>query len=271
MSDADARSTPGERDAAAPETESRVRFWRPPEGHLPPNVWFGLPTRQGGASTGPYASLNLGLRVGDDEASVLENRRRLRATAGLSDRDPVMVLQVHGRTIVPAEEAARRGRVEADGLLVAEGDPWVGVSAADCAPVAVAEPGGRRAALLHCGWRGARDGIPAAAVDLLRVAGFDPATLVAAIGPCLHACCFPIGPEVAAEFDPSHLRPHPIGQPSLDLPRAIVDGLVAAGVHPARIATSPECTACHAERWFSHRRDRGVTGRHWALLRIASR
>ena len=222
-------------------------------------------------SAGPYASLNLGLRVGDDEASVLGNRRRFRAAAGLSDREPVMVLQVHGRRIVTAEEAAREGRVEADGLVVSTGDPWVGVSAADCAPVAVAEPGGRRAALLHCGWRGARDGIAAAAVELLRDAGFDPATLRAAIGPCLHACCFPIGPEVAAEFDPSHLRPHPSGQPSLDLPEAITAGFVAAGMARERIATSPECTACHPERWFSHRRDGGVTGRHWALLRIEPR
>jgi len=222
-------------------------------------------------SAGPYASLNLGLRVGDDEASVLGNRRRFRAAAGLSDREPVMVLQVHGRRIVTAEEAAREGRVEADGLVVSTGDPWVGVSAADCAPVAVAEPGGRRAALLHCGWRGARDGIAAAAVELLRDAGFDPATLRAAIGPCLHACCFPIGPEVAAEFDPSHLRPHPSGQPSLDLSEAITAGLLAAGMARERIATSPECTACHPERWFSHRRDGGVTGRHWALLRIEPR
>jgi purine-nucleoside/S-methyl-5'-thioadenosine phosphorylase / adenosine deaminase len=234
-------------------------------------VWFGLPTRDGGVSTGPYTSLNLGLRVGDDEASVLENRRRFRAAAGLSDREPVLVLQVHGRRIVTMEEAAREGRVEADGLLVSTGDPWAGVSAADCAPVAVAEPLGRRAALLHAGWRGARDGIAAAAVELLRGAGFEPAILRAAIGPCLHACCFPIGPEVAAEFDPAHLRPHPSGQPSLDLPAAITAGLVAAGMARERIATSPECTSCHPERWFSHRRDGGVTGRHWALLRIEPR
>ena len=263
--------TPGERDAATLGAGSRVRFWRPPEGHLPPQVWFGLPTREGGVSVGPYRSLTLGLRVGDDEGSVLENRRRFRAAAGLAGDEPVMVLQVHGRRIVAASEAARGGRLEADGLLVAEGDPWAGVSAADCAPVALAEPGGGRAALLHCGWRGARDGIPAAAVDLLRAAGYDPSTLLASIGPCLHACCFPIGPEVAAEFDSIHLRPHPSGRPSLDLPAAITAGLTRAGVAPERIATSPECTACQPERWFSHRRDRGVTGRHWALLRIGSR
>lgn len=266
MRDAD-ETSPGEREPAAP-AGSRVRFWRPPEHHFSPAVFFGVPTREGGASTGPYASLNLGLRVGDAEEVVLENRRRLRAAAGTGDREPVMVHQVHGRTIVTAGEASGT-RLEADGILAAAGDPWIGVTVADCAPVAIVEPGAARAALLHCGWRGARDGIPGAAVARLQEAGFEPERLLAAIGPCLHACCFPIGPEVAAEFDASHLRPHPTGQPSLDLSGVILAGLVRAGLEPDRIVASPECTACHPGRWYSHRRDQGVTGRHWALLRIA--
>jgi YfiH family protein len=256
------------RDANAnPRPSGAVRFWRPPAGSLPSRVWFGVPTREGGASEGPYASLNLGARVGDAEHAVRENRRRLRDAAGMAEGEPVMVHQVHGRAIVTAGEAARAA-IEADGIVAAEGDPWVGVSAADCAPVLVVEPEGRRAVLLHCGWRGARDGIPSAAVDRLRDAAFEPADLVVAIGPCLHACCFPVGPEVAAEFDPAHVRPHPSGRPGLDLPGVIAADLVRAGMRPDRILGSPECTACHPERWFSHRRDRGVTGRHWALLRI---
>lgn len=265
MRDANARK--GDRDPAAPPPDSRVRFWRPPVDHLPPRVWFGVPTREGGVSAAPYATLNLGLRVGDDERAVRENRRRLRESTGMREREPVMVHQVHGRAIVAAAEAAQGPR-EADGILIAPGDPWTGVSAADCAPVAVVEPRGGRAVLLHCGWRGARDGIPAAAVERLGNAGFEPESLLAAIGPCLHACSFPIGPEVAAEFDAAHLRPHPSGQPSLDLPGAIRAGLVRAGMAPERIHAAPDCTACDPERWFSHRRDRGVTGRHWALLHI---
>ena len=263
----DETSPPDEDGPPAPPPESRVRFWRPPQGHFPARAWFGLPTREGGVSDGPYASLNLGLRVGDDERSVRENRRRLRAATEMAEREPVMVHQVHGREIV-TPVAARERPLEADGLLVSAGDPWVGVSAADCAPVAIVDPDASRAALLHCGWRGARDGIPSAAVARLRGEGFPPERLLAAIGPCLHACCFPIGPEVAAEFEPAHLRPHPGGQPSLDLPGVIVAGLVRAGLAPDRIVAAPQCTSCHPERWFSHRRDRGVTGRHWALLRI---
>lgn len=188
----------------------------------------------------------------------------------MGDHGPAMVRQVHGSAIVTAGEAAQ-GALEADGILAAAGDPWIGVTVADCAPVAVVEPDSGSAALLHCGWRGARGGIPAAAVARLRAIGHEPGGLVAAIGPCLHACCFPIGPEVAAEFESSHLIPHPTGQPSLDLPGAIVAGLARAGMDPDRVAVAAECTACHPERWFSHRRDQGLTGRHWALLRTSPR
>jgi purine-nucleoside/S-methyl-5'-thioadenosine phosphorylase / adenosine deaminase len=246
-------------------TQDEVPFWRP--SRFPVPAWFGMATRAGGVSVGPYATLNLSLGVGDDEAAVRENRRRLRAAAHVPDGGPTMLHQVHGRTIVGIEDGGR----DADGFVVAPGDPWAGVSAADCAPVALVAEDGSAGALVHCGWRGARDGIGPAAVERLGERGIMAARLVAAIGPCLHACCFPIGPEVAAEFDPAFLKPHPTGQPSLDLPGAIAAALVGAGVPAARIEVASECTACDPERFFSHRRDRGLTGRHWALLRLSPR
>src|SRR5262245_40292643 len=114
---------------AANAREDPLPLWRPPDGAMPDQAWFGMSTRLGGVSVGPYASLNLGLSVGDVEAAVRENRRRLRLAAGMEGSEPRMVHQVHGRTIVTPQEAA----VQADGLLVRVCDPWVGVSAADCA------------------------------------------------------------------------------------------------------------------------------------------
>lgn len=242
-----------------------VPFWRP--SRFPVQAWFGMATRVGGVSVGPYATLNLSLGVGDEEAAVRENRRRLRAAAHVPDSGPTMLHQVHGRAIVGVEDGGR----DADGFVISPGDPWVGVSAADCAPVALVAEDGSAGALLHCGWRGARDGIGPAAVERLGERGIMAARLVAAIGPCLHACCFPIGPEVAAEFDAAFLKPHPTGQPSLDLPGAIAAALADAGVPVARMEIASECTACDPGRFFSHRRDRGLTGRHWALLRLSPR
>ena len=239
-------------------------LWRPASGHFPPNAWFGMPTRRGGVSRGPYASLNLGQAVGDDEGHVLRNRAILFQALGIPAQGPVRVRQVHGTRIVTPAEAP----VEADGLLVRAGDPWVAISAADCAPVALAARDGSHAALLHSGWRSTQGKIAAAGVRLLAQRGIPASEIVASIGPCIHACCYPVGPEVAREFSKEVLRPHPEGV-ALDLPLAIVRSLEEAGVDGGAIEAAAECTSCMAGSFYSHRRDRGVTGRHWALVHLA--
>ena len=93
----------------------------------------------------------------------------------------------------------------------------------------------------------------------------------ATIGPCIHACCFPIGPEVAAQFDATLLREHPTGRPALDLPGAIAAPLLEAGLSREQIRATRDCTSCLPDLYFSHRRDRGLTGRHWAILRLPPR
>jgi copper oxidase (laccase) domain-containing protein len=133
--------------------------------------------------------------------------------------------------------------------------------------VAIVDASGRRGALLHSGWRGARAGIAARAVE--RLASSAPAaTLHAVIGPCIHACCFPVGPDVAREFEPSLRRAHPSGQAAIDLPGAIRQALLASGVPGERIHVAAACTSCERDTFYSHRRDHGITGRHWAFLRL---
>ena len=246
------------------ETIAPLPFWRPLAGALSERAWFGMTTRRGGRSAGPYATFNVSLGVGDDETAVRWNRARLRETLGYAGDTPHLLSQVHGARIVRPEEAP----TEADGFMVHAGDPWVAVSAADCAPVAIVAEDGGHGALLHSGWRGAHAGIAGEAVRRL-AEHIDAARLHAVIGPCIHACCFPVGDDVAALFDPSLRRPHPSGQTAIDLPGAIRLNLVSSGVPEASITLAPECTSCVRETFYSHRRDRGVTGRHWAFLRLA--
>ena len=249
---------------AVSTVHEELAVWRPAEGTLPPGAWFGMPTRRGGVSRGPYASLNLGLRVGDEPEAVARNHAIVFRALGVPEPGPLRVRQVHGTRIVGAEEPAP----EADGFLLQAGDPWMAVSVADCAPVALFARDGSCGALLHSGWRGARHGIAPAAVRLLGERGIPPSELVASIGPCIHACCYPVGPEVMREFPREALRPHPQGT-ALDLPRAIALSLVQAGLEETAIHAAPECTSCARDSFYSHRRDRGVTGRHWALVHLA--
>jgi hypothetical protein len=75
---------------------------------------------------------------------------------------------------------------------------------------------------------------------------------------------------VAALFAREQLRPHASGRSALDLPGAIAASLRAAGLPAEAIHAAPECTSCDADRFFSHRRDRGLTGRHWGLLHLTA-
>lgn len=221
-----------------------------------PGARAAFSTRLGGVSDGPFESLNLGLLTGDSIQRVTENRRGLAAAL---ERDPQRVVvgyQVHGADIVrhdvPQEETPYLGLgvgpAHADGHVTdVEGLTPV-VLVADCLPVALAGPGG--VAMLHCGWRGLAAGIVA------RGAAEVGAT-AAAVGPGIGRCCFEVGEEVLAEFRP--LGDDLARGRMLDLPEVARRLLDQAGVE--RVEVSGLCTSCNPELFFSHRRDKGETGR----------
>jgi hypothetical protein len=224
-----------------------------------------MPRRVGGVSEGAYASLNLGLETGDRREAVLENRVRVLRALAIPEKEPLRVSQVHGARIVEPSGAPS----EADGFLVRAGDPWVAVSAADCAPVALVARDGKSGALVHSGWRGARERIAAQAALRLSDHGARLSEIRVAIGPCIHVCCYPVGEEVTRAFPSEVFERRNGGDLALDLPAAIAWGLTEAGVPREAIHVAPECTSCGGAAYYSHRRDRGVTGRHWGLLRLS--
>jgi polyphenol oxidase len=224
-------------------------------------------TRLGGVSHGPYRSLNLGILTDDDPASVTENRRRLAAGAGLRGESVVMGWQVHGTNLRewdgpdPANAYAEPGGKElprVDGHLTAERQLAMLVLVADCYPVALSD--GRRAAMLHCGWRPLAGGIVEKAVERFER---PPA---AAVGPGIGGCCYEVGPEVLARFE--GVRGAADGR-MLDLRRVIDDRLAAAGV--TEVEHLDRCTSCHPDLYFSHRRDDGLTGRQAGMAVLDGR
>jgi len=227
-------------------------------------------TRLGGVSNAPFRSLNLSLAVGDHLADVLENRRRL--AAGLGYRAPWLVVaeQVHGvrvRRVGPHERGAGAGdQSEAlpatDGLWTTEPCLPLSVSVADCVPVVLSARGTeerRAVATLHAGWRGMIAGILGQGVRL--VGGVGPVT-TAVIGPSIGPCCFAVGEEVGERFEA--LWPGSYRDGRVDLWQAAARQLEAAGVDAARIRRSGLCTVCD-QRFFSHRREHGRTGRQMAV------
>jgi hypothetical protein len=197
-------------------------------------------TRRGGVSGGAFASLNLGLWTGDDAGNVRANRERVRELAGVARL--AQGRQVHGaRIVVDAEDVE-----EADGQVTTARGVAAIVLTADCLPVALAGPGG--VGMVHAGWRGLAAGVLEAGVAATQA-------VAAAIGPGVGPCCYEVGDEVRAVFGTS--------ERTLDLKAIARERLHAAGVET--IHDCGLCTACDAERFFSHRRDRGVTGRQAGL------
>jgi polyphenol oxidase len=223
-------------------------------------------TREGGLSSGPYESLNLGLLTGDDRELVIQNRRRLAARAEVEPENVVMGWQVHGAEIKewegPDPDTAfldpQGGHLKVDGHITREPGLAALVLVADCLPVAIV--GGGTVAMLHCGWRGLAGGLIAKAAARLRELSAANAPAGAAVGPGIGACCYEVGPEVLdafADFDG-------VAEGRMLNLRAIAEQqLHAAGIE--HVEHVDYCTSCHRELFFSHRRDDGVTGRQGGI------
>lgn len=216
-------------------------------------------TRQGGVSEGSFASLNLGLLTEDVPAHVEENRRRLCEAAGADPQRLAMNRQVHAATVnrARAGERSRRG----DGLWTDEpGVPMLKVTA-DCLPIAVARTNGHAGlALLHAGRLGLLEGIVEAGVSELG------GRLAAVVGPGIGPCCYEVGDEIAAAYR-ARFGADAVEGRNLDLWHVSERVLRDAGVES--VERLDLCTACDPDRFFSHRRDAGATGRQGVIGYVA--
>jgi polyphenol oxidase len=221
-------------------------------------------TRLGGVSDGDFESLNLGILTDDEPERVVENRRRLCASVGADPETATMAWQVHGARVARADS---RGIVtpgtvfdRCDGLWTDEPGRALALLTADCFPVALTRRNGDPGlAVLHVGWRGLLAGIAEAGPAEL---GGD---VRAAIGPGIGACCYEVGEEVAEPFR-ERFGDEVLAEGRLDLGRATELALRRAGVED--IERLGGCTACSPDLFFSHRRDRGRTGRQGVIAYI---
>ena len=226
-----------------------------------PGYEVAFTTRVGGVSEGPYASLNLGRKSGDDVELVDENRRIACEAVGADVARLALNFQVHSDRVLRAT-VGLRGE-QADGLWTDEPGLPVAALSADCLPIALVRAGERPPALavLHAGWRGLLAGIAAAGARAL-----GGGSLAAAIGPGIGPCCYEVGEEVAAPFR-ERFGDDVVDAGRLDLWTSAERALREAGVEA--VHRFDRCTACEPETFFSHRRDRGRTGRQGVIAYVA--
>ncbi len=232
-----------------------------------------MSTREGGVSSGPYASMNLGSAAGDEPDHVAVNRARFAQACGAA---PVFLRQVHGTRVVRVEldDAVPGAAVhQADASFTTEPGVACTAQVADCLPVLFAAPEGRAVAAAHAGWRGLSAGVLEATVAALcEAARCRPAEIDAWLGACIGPRAFEVGADVLEAFNADPLRldtrrfdPGRPGKWLADLAGLARDRLVTAGVE--RVSGGGWCVVEDASRFFSFRRDR-ITGRMAAAVWI---
>ncbi len=218
----------------------------------------GFFTRRGGVSTGPYASLNCSLSGQDAPEAVRENRAGVARHLGAEPSDLVGLTQVHGAEVTVVEIPWPYGAgPRADAMVTDRPGVVLGVITADCTPVLLADRDAGVVGAVHAGWRGAAAGVLEATVAAMVRLGARPASIAAAIGPCIRQPSYEVGAD---------LRDAILAHDGADA------GFFAKGVRPdrwqfdlaaycqtrlrgvARVDVIDADTLADADRFFSHRR-----------------
>ncbi len=223
-------------------------------------VSHGFFTRQGGVSTGIFASLNCGPGSGDESASVQENRARVAEILGAKPSHLLTVSQKHSAAAVTAKAPWAAGKIpEADAIVTSTPGLAIGVLTADCAPVLFCDGEARVIGAAHAGWRGALSGIVEATMKAMQKLGAEPERTVAAIGPAISQKAYEVGTDYRDKFVAEEPESTPFfaldegsGEPHFDLPGYVAERLRRAGV--GTILDLGLCTYCDESRLFSYRR-----------------
>lgn len=239
-------------------------------------VKHGIFTRSGGVSPHPWNSLNLGGTVGDDQARVMENKKRVLETLNCEKDSLFEVHQVHKARVLVAEEPQIRTQElpKADAVITNNPKVTLLMRFADCVPLLFFDPGQEVIGLAHAGWKGTLQKIALKTIQSMReVYGTKPEEVIAGIGPSIGPDHYQVRGDVIKKVKANFPNVYPRllrereRAVKLDLWEANRQALREIGVR--RIEVAEICTACHVRDWFSHRAENGTTGRFGALITLA--
>lgn len=227
-----------------------------------PGLVAGVSTRHGGLSKTPYTSLNLGVHTDDDPAVIEQNLALFCADLGISTADLARSYQVHGEKIWVTGRAGYQSGFDA--MISIQPGVFAGVGIADCTPILLADPVTRVCAAIHAGWKGTVAQIVyKTAKRMIENRGSNPADILAYIGPCISFAHFEVGDEVAEQFDEA-FKSRKGTKWQVDLKAANKAQLESLGIQ--QIEMDPSCTVENNADFFSHRTEKGMTGRMLALI-----
>jgi len=229
----------------------------------------GFTTREGGVSEAPFESADFALLR--NASALQENQARLATAVGFDAARLYQAEQVHGADVFePTREPVSLGTFKlvnarypkADALVAREPGDTVGVRVADCVPVLVGDKRTGYVAAIHAGWKGVVAEVVKRAIEVLGAAAAED--LVAAIGPCIGACCFEVSREVAEKIGVASTQScivstHEPAKAMVDLRRAVAAQL--ARLQVKEVEQVGGCTKCEGEKYYSFRRDGDNAGR----------
>lgn len=227
---------------------------------LADGVCVTITDRTGGVSAPPYDGRNLGGKVGDDPATVQENRARTAAELGLAPDQVVYMRQVHSATAAYVTAPFGTDAPPLDAVYTDRPGLALGALSADCATVFLADPSARVIGAAHSGRPGTQAGVVPALVTAMAERGAAPARMVAYVGPSACGRCYEVPADMRADVAdavPETWSTTRIGTPSLDLRAGITAQLTRSGV--PEIHHDDRCTI-ESPELYSYRRDR-PTGR----------
>ena len=223
-------------------------------------IRHGFFTREGGHSTGLFASLNCGMGSGDDKTTVAKNRALVAAKLGVAPGFLLSAWQIHSPdAVLVSAPWEGEDRPRADALVTKSPGIGLGVLTADCGPVLFADPKAKVIGAAHAGWKGALTGVTARTLEVMEEQGANRADITAVIGPMISGSAYEVGPEFPGRFidaDPENARfftasPR-AGHYMFDLPGYLADRLRAEGV--GTVVDMALCTFGDEQRFFSYRR-----------------
>jgi YfiH family protein len=234
----------------------------------------GVVGREGGVGNIPFDSLNLSSSVPDNPTDVIENRKKAYGTFGRTTASLVHAHLIHDNHVARVTRD-NQGEVipQIDALITNDAGCGLTMNFADCAPILIYDPVKHAMGLGHAGWAGTVRDVPGSMVTAMQAAfDSDPADLLGAVGPCISVKVYEVGQNVidaVSNAFPDHkdelLIPQPNGiRPHFDLPKANLINFQRAGVQ--QVELSNICTGSRTDLFFSHRAEKGKTGRFGVVM-----